>query len=114
MINDPTNPLHPGRCVHLEHGWLHYECPGCGRSHAIPVDGSTNDNGAKWSWNGNFVEPTINPSINSNPNEPERRCHHWVRDGVMSVLGDSARHAGATIALDNWITDDTEADDDDA
>ena len=38
-------------------------CPGCNRLHEIAVE-TANPSGARWSFDGNLLLPTLSPSIN--------------------------------------------------
>lgn len=82
--------------------WIAYHCPACGADHSIPVKGSKMENGAGWQWDGNAVQPTINPSINVHPTEAKNRCHHFVTGGVISFCSDSANMAGQSAPLEPW------------
>lgn len=75
-----------------------YLCPGCGGSHSIPVFGCKTDAGHGWEWNGDYKRPTFSPSINAYAGD-DYRCHHFVRDGVMEILGDSTQNGGKKLPL---------------
>jgi hypothetical protein len=64
---------------------LWFYCPGCKFPHSIRVKG----NNPLWEWNGDMDKPTFNPSILCNANNPESRCHSFVKDGKIQFLGDS-------------------------
>ncbi|WP_441001301.1 DUF6527 family protein [Fodinibius sp. SL11] len=76
----------------------YFHCPGCDREHKI------NDS---WDFNGDFQNPTINPSVlgrGKRPNENEEwvewRCHSWITDGKIKFLNDSTHDlAGNTVEL---------------
>jgi hypothetical protein len=80
-----------------------FHCPGCGYDHAVTVNGRMNSQNATWGWNGSMDKPTFTPSINCNKDEPEHRCHSFVRDGKIQFLGDCF-HAlkGQTVQLPEW------------
>lgn len=76
-----------------DRGWYLINCPGCKHEHLIAVD-TPFSNGAKWSFNGDMMKPTFNPSVNIHYGAsgdgvmPERRCHFFVRDGMIQFCGD--------------------------
>lgn len=73
--------------------WFH--CPGCKCSHAFHVP--------HWSWNGSMDAPTFNPSLLCNPQDPDSRCHSFVRDGKIQFLADCYHElAGQTVEIPEW------------
>lgn len=88
---------------HDDSGWL-IQCPGCGNSHKF-------DRG-RWMFSGDPDKPTFHPSMLSRVGPmPEGHpragqvdvCHSWVRDGLITFLGDSThRFAGQTLPLPDW------------
>lgn len=44
---------------------ISFECPGCGSTHLVTINGSRNASNATWGFDGNFDSPTITPSINA-------------------------------------------------
>lgn len=70
--------------------WL-FVCPGCGENHAV------NDS---WSFNGDRIKPTFNPSLLvAMPGLPSR-CHSFVKDGQIQFLSDCTHAlAGKTVDL---------------
>lgn len=78
---------------------LMFECPGCGCGHWIRVRGKE----PCWQWNGSMDKPTFGPSILVFADEPDRRCHSYVKDGQIEFLSDSYHKlAGSTVDLPNW------------
>lgn len=91
-----------------------YKCPGCGRSHYIPIAGDK-----AWGWNGNLDRPTLTPSILEwterweDPEDPsfvieKEVCHHFVTDGKIIFCSDSTHDKkGQTLDLpdipENWM-----------
>ena len=63
---------------------LWFFCPGCQCSHAYTVP--------RWTWNGSFEKPTFHPSLLCNKDDPARRCHLWIKDGVIEFLNDQCHH----------------------
>ena len=48
------------------------------------------DGEPQWTWNGSLSKPTLSPSILKQPipDAGQRRCHSFVREGVVEFLGD--------------------------
>lgn len=65
-----------------------FECPGCGNGHFVTVNGTLNESGASWDWNGSLDAPTFSPSLLVNGHIPTSRCHSFVRDGKIQFLDD--------------------------
>lgn len=77
-----------------------YFCPGCGHMQYIPTEGEH----PVWTWDGNVEAPTLNPSILTWRDVPEKgihfRCHSFVRGGNIEFLGDCTHAlAGKTVPL---------------
>lgn len=73
---------------------LAYWCHGCQRLHMVNV---VSDMRPAWRWNGDVDKPTLSPSIRTfwpanEARAEETRCHHFLRDGVIEFLDDSAEH----------------------
>ena len=69
-------------------------CPGCDESHVI------NDG---WDIMFEGILPTISPSILVQGSD-EKRCHSFVRNGVIEFLGDCTHKlAGQTVPLPGWL-----------
>lgn len=91
-----------GTAVFHEH-W----CPGCGTTHQVAIDNPFR-NGARWSWDGNAQAPTLAPSVNCEPDNPQHHCHYFLRAGRIEYQGD-CHHAlaGKTVDLPdipaNWL-----------
>ena len=72
-------------------------CPGCGHDHWFKCDGET----PTWTWNGDYIKPTVSPSIFCNPSDPQSRCHLFMADGKLAFLGDSwHKLAGQTVPME--------------
>jgi hypothetical protein len=77
-----------------------FDCPGCGYHHFVTVNGTLNESGASWAWNGDLEKPTFSPSILVNKSMPERRCHSFIRNGKIEFLTDCFHAlAGQTVDL---------------
>lgn len=105
------------RAVKVEENMIMFICPGCESQEHIPVNGRKNSRGAGWSFNGDFVNPTFTPSINSawgkfaDPNWEEPtgedagqnwsgRCHSFVINGKIQFLNDCTHKlVGQTVDL---------------
>ena len=91
-------------------GFTHW-CPACEERHAFAVSKAFN-NGARWTFDGNFDAPTFAPSMNirtgPRPTVPAGRpdvgqidvCHYFLRAGKIQYLSDCT-HAlkGQTVEL---------------
>lgn len=97
--------------VKIKNGEACVSCDACKRMHYIAIE-KPSSNGSKWSFNGDLVKPTFNPSVlvksgraadpNYVPkeNEPPEICHFFVRDGNIEYCSDCSHAlAGKTIAL---------------
>ncbi len=65
---------------HFSNGDLLFWCPGCKDLHSIAV-GEPNEKGSKWSWNGDYDNLTVRPSILVTAGS-SRRCHSFITEGV--------------------------------
>lgn len=81
-------------------GYLIWKCPGCELYHSARIVPGNKE--PVWKWNGDGVEPTLEPSVNvTYYNVPEgETCHFFLREGVVQFLGDCS-HAkkGTSIKL---------------
>jgi Family of unknown function (DUF6527) len=113
--------VHPS---YYEEGY-EFKCPGCGWTHAIPVQYSAKNIadrggaiGPQWSFNGSLDRPTFNPSLLVRGTEDltddeydrvmrgekiqprPRVCHSFIRDGQIQFLSDCTHAlAGKTVDL---------------
>lgn len=72
-----------------------FYCPGCKCDHSFYVT-DTNRCPA-WTFNGDFKKPTFEPSLLY----PDRRCHLYVRDGIIEFLSDCSHElAGKHIVME--------------
>jgi hypothetical protein len=62
---------------------LEFHCPGCLGWHYIPIEGPN-----AWGFNGDFVRPTLTPSILVRGGTRTQVCHSFMRDGEMEFLSD--------------------------
>lgn len=67
----------------------------------IILKGSRDNNaGVVWSWNGDTEKPTLKPSILTKSEYEHKRCHSFVKDGMVQFLSDcSHENVGKTIKL---------------
>lgn len=73
-------------------------CPGCECPHPFSVP--------RWVWNGSMTSPTFSPSLLCNQNDPETRCHLFLKDGMIQFLGDCHHKlAGQTVECPDWAWD---------
>lgn len=78
-----------------------FACPGCGGHHVVVIAAQS---GPVWEFNGDYVRPTISPSLRVRWDEGEARrqvvCHSFIRDGSIQFLGDCTHAlAGQTVPL---------------
>lgn len=77
-----------------------FHCPGCKNSHPFEIECP---NGAGWTWNGSWEQPTFTPSLLCNVDHPQSRCHSFVTDGKIQFLNDCHHiFAGQTIDMPDW------------
>lgn len=75
-----------------------FRCPGCGYDHPFKID-TPQENGAMWTWDGNFDRPTFDPSLLCNKGS-EIQCHLHVIDGKIIYASDCYHDlAGKTVDL---------------
>jgi len=68
---------------------LFYWCPGCETLHAVYHKEFPNPmTGATWTWNNDFVNPTVEPSILCRQGT-EYVCHHFIRSGFIEYCTDT-------------------------
>lgn len=81
-----------------------HRCPGCNSVHLINVEWPL-DNGAKWSFNGDFDNPTFHPSVNisvhfGEEGIPDQRCHYVITNGKIKYESDTTHSlSGQTVDL---------------
>ncbi len=90
-----SNSLYP---IVSDHGIIiayGFWCPGCNSHHAFLLP--------RWDFNENFDSPTFSPSLSIDASKHDfemRRCHLYLRDGVLEFLPDCTHHlAGKKVAL---------------
>jgi len=76
---------------------LMWRCAGCREIHCCQVAGKPQQ--AIWAWNGSTTKPTLSPSVLKRPeySESGKRCHSFVREGVVEFLADSDHELVATV-----------------
>lgn len=83
-------------------------CPGCNSSHNIQHG---EGRGPRWAWNGDVERPTFTPSVlvtyggvdSGKDGAPPARCHSFVIEGQMQMLGDCTHAlAGQTVPIPHW------------
>lgn len=93
-----------GKVIRDNEGTYLIYCIGCGHHHGIWVD-KPNDNGARWTFDGNMENPTFSPSLLyqiefTNNIKPKYICHSFIRAGKIQYLNDCThKYAGQTIDL---------------
>jgi hypothetical protein len=80
---------------------IYFHCPGCDCDHGVWTQ-ITENNHAKWEFNGDMDKPTFSPSIRVEypTKDKVHICHSFVKDGKIQYLGDCTHKlAGQTIEL---------------
>lgn len=82
------------------------QCPGCNGWHVIYTEQDDHVT-VRWEFNGNLEKPTFSPSIKvqwrEGPEQANKVCHFFVRDGMIQFCGDSTHTlAGQTVPLPDW------------
>lgn len=86
-------------CTKSEDGVVIFWCPGCKSYHGVWTE-KPNSRGGKWSFNGDFIRPTFQPSILVHEGERTPRCHSYVTDGQIQFLDDCGHAlAGKTVRI---------------
>jgi len=73
-----------------------FDCPGCGYAHHLETKPGA------WTWNGDLVKPTANPSllINKSGGGDSPRCHLFISEGKLRFLADCTHDlAGQTVNM---------------
>lgn len=66
-------------------------CPGCECAHGF---------NSSWSWNEDFENPTVSPSILA---IGSKRCHSFIKNGKIQFLNDCEHELkNKTIELPEW------------
>ena len=92
----------------LEREWkgqksIYFFCPGCKCGHRFDVP--------RWDFNGDFNNPTFNPSLLIYYNHPETNehittCHLFLRNGKIEFCGDCPHELkNQTVELPEWPFD---------
>ena len=73
-------------------GGVSHFCPACRCLHTFHLE-YPNIWGARWQWNGNVCQPTLQPSMHVIVRDPEKEfpdevCHYWLQNGVIKYLKD--------------------------
>jgi hypothetical protein len=77
-----------------------FHCPGCGYDHPFHV-GSVQH--VAWDWNNSFDKPTFYPSLLIFKDDESKRCHSFVKEGMIQFLPDCFHSLkNQTIELPAW------------
>lgn len=66
-------------------GKLMFFCPACECGHWFGVEKPCN---VIWNWNGDYIKPTVTPSILTGHIGINKRCHSYITDGKIKFLSD--------------------------
>ena len=86
---------------------LKFYCPACKKEHIVSV-GPKSYWDLRWTFNGDYEKPTINPSLLVRYKMPQgdKVCHSFIRDGKIQYLGDCTHGmAGKTVEIPDWPED---------
>lgn len=76
-------------------------CPGCETHHAYTTAYAPGTSGPTWTMTGTPERATFSPSLLVNGSTPDRRCHLYVRDGMVEFLADCYHKlAGKTVPVE--------------
>jgi hypothetical protein len=76
-------------------------CPGCKHAHPFRVRGKM-----EWQWNGSLDKPTFDPSLLVYQSDVNKRCHSFVKNGMIQFLGDCGHELkGKTVEIPDWDDD---------
>lgn len=121
MTDTPVTPnpvLHVKRCVDAAGTFLgnrhYYWCPGCDDLHAIMCGRPQGVAGPNWTWDGNMTHPTYSPSQLTSYGKSGKRCHTFIRQGIIEFLGDCTHDKKGTkhpmIPLPDWFMEHIQGD----
>lgn len=81
---------------------LTFYCPGCQCNHGVITIAHPGP-GPVWSFNNDFIKPTIRASVLVYEHGPGTyRCHFFVTDGKIQYLGDCTHKlAGQTVEMED-------------
>jgi hypothetical protein len=86
--------------VQGENKWLFF-CPGCRCGHFWQTAPAT----PTWTWNEDYENPTVSPSIlvQHSKGEKDIRCHVFIREGKIEFLNDCTHEfAGQTVQMEEY------------
>lgn len=66
-------------------------CPGCNGGHSFrtKLHKGQDPKTPLWTFNGDVNNPTFDPSLLINKNDPKIRCHLFLRNGILQFCTDS-------------------------
>lgn len=78
-----------------------FMCPGCNRSHVVPIQRSKPVDPQHWFFNANMDKPTLEPSLRVfKLDGKETACHLILTDGVINYCADSShKYAGKVVGM---------------
>lgn len=93
-------PCEPAEATHVS---LNFPGPYPFRLIPVAIGRPAGNAPPEWTWNLDTEKPTLSPSIltwTGDRQSPTRRCHSFVRDGMVQFLGDCTHElAGQTVPL---------------
>lgn len=95
--------LRQGKKIYeMREGMFYFDCPGCKYGHAFYTKNGPISNGVEqlWQFDDNLDSPTISPSLDVCRDDPSRRCHSFIKGGMIQFLSDSHHSlAGQTVEI---------------
>lgn len=83
------------KCELLSNNQLIYYCQGCNHLHSVDAD--------RWHWNKKTDKPTLSPSVLHRHPNSDKRCHYFIKDGMIQYLNDCTHEfKGKTVELKNY------------
>jgi hypothetical protein len=77
-----------------------FHCPGCQCAHEIPVNIRKTPH---WFWNKDLERPTVVPTLDIFPDDPDRRCKFGICEGNISFMSECwHKLRGQTVLLPDW------------
>lgn len=80
-----------------------FNCPGCKTDHFVNTNAEF---GGAWNWNGNVDNPTVSPSLLIGSRGEVKRCHSFIRNGMIEFLNDCEHDlCGKTVEIPEYSFD---------
>jgi hypothetical protein len=88
------------KLTNSDNGIFSFYCPGCKHHHCYWTK-LLRPGQPVWNFNGDLENPTFSPSLLNAKDDPERRCHLFIKNGKIEYCSDCHHElAGKTIDMD--------------